>query len=562
MFGTAGFLVFAVHYAAGQFGTADQWLVLSGGWLGAFSLSFGMTFGLSGFLNKRLSLLTVAVEAIKARGDLSVRLNDRGSDELSALAGAFDEMIAAIQKQQTQTINSEKDRILASVASQVAHDVRSPLTALETVLANTKGIEEEKRVMIRTATKRIKDIANHLLEANKTDGGSRSMLRQRPYHVGMLVEAIVSEKRVRYADLDKMIIESVVAEDAIDLFLDIDQHDLKRVLSNLIDNAVDSYRNRQGNVLVELHQINGVAIFKIEDTGTGIHPAKLKNIMGSDLTGQGDRFGIGLSFVRKKCAHWRAEFILESTENTGTVARLKVRSIPPPAWFISTINIREGYPVIIADDDPSIHLVWGNRLAGGPRLLDVNSIDAFEIKVRELKASDTPFFCLVDYEFVGSARNGIDAIKKLDISACAVLVTSRHDEEQVNDRCLDLRIKMIPKGIAPFIPIRFVTSGVKYVFLDDDPFITEAWEIDAATKKVDLTTFSDYQKLLAAAPKMPNDTLFYLDHNLGGNVSGIDVAKKLQRLGFKEIFLSTGYDPENFKNEKVIKGVFGKEPPF
>jgi signal transduction histidine kinase len=502
------------------------------------------------------------IDSIIGSGDIKGSL---GGDSESALGQKFNQLLSNLQNQQEKIIGNERERVLSAIASQIAHDVRSPLVAFETVLANTKGIEEEKRVMLRIATKRIKDIANNLLEVYKLDGPSlrRRSTDKRPCHLGMLVEAIVSEKRVRYSDYTKLQIDSEIAEDALDLFLDVDQSDMKRVLSILVDNAVEANRNRQCNVLVRLLHINGIAVLHIKYTGNSMHPDKIKKILSDDKSAtKEDGPATGLAYVQEKSVAWDAEFQIESSEDRGTMIKFRIRSAPPPTWFTSVIHIRKGYQVLIADDDPSIHQVWKSRLSGQVEPLSFTTIATFEAKVKELLLAQAQFVCLVDYEFIGEARNGVEAIKSLGIANTSVLVTSRHDEELVMERCTDLRIKMIPKGIAPVIPIKFVSNEVKYIFLDDDPFIVEAWEMDASMKKVDLTTFVNYQKLLDHARALPTETLFYLDHNLGGDVSGIDVAKKLHEMGFREIFLSTGYDPTHFKDVKVVKGVFGKEPPF
>lgn len=530
----------------------------------ALIISLILARWLSQLLISRLGRISNTVQTIVSSGDLSLRLNEGGNDEAAVLARNFDRMIDTIQVQQEKILSSEKDRVLANVASQVAHDVRSPLTALETVLSNTKGIEEEKRVMIRTATKRIKDIANNLLEVYRTDRrGSNQHRSRRPWHVGMLVESIVSEKRVRYGDYSGLQIDAEIAEDAIDLFLDLDQNDMKRVLSNLIDNGVEAHLSKQGSVVVRLQQFNGIAVFEVRDTGGGIHPDKVRKIMSGAVTSGKDRgHGIGLAYVRERVEQWGATFNLESQPAGGTVARIRIRSIPAPVWFAKVISIKVGYTVVIADDDPSIHQVWRTRLAQGVEIVSVTSIDQFEMIVKAMQAAQKPFVCLVDYEFIGEVKTGIDAIKNLGVAASAILVTSRHDEEQVNERCQDLRIKMIPKGVAPVIPIRIVSSDLQFVFLDDDPFILEAWELEAREKKINLRTFSDYRQLLAAAKSMAPETNFYLDHFLGGDKSGVDVAMELHAMGFREIFLSTGYDPAHFRDIPIVKGVFGKEPPF
>ncbi len=57
----------------------------------------------------------------------------------------------------------EKEKEIVKVTSQVAHDIRSPLVALDMLLENLPQIEEEKRVTVHRAVSRINDIANNLL---------------------------------------------------------------------------------------------------------------------------------------------------------------------------------------------------------------------------------------------------------------------------------------------------------------------------------------------------------------------------------------------------------------
>ena len=56
------------------------------------------------------------------------------------------------------------------------------------------------------------------------------------------------------------------------------------------------------------------------------------------------------------------------------------------------------------------------------------------------------------------------------------------------------------------------------------------------------------------------DALVFIDVNLKEK-SGLDIAKQLHLKGFKNLFLTTSYEPEQFSNVSFIKGVIGKEPP-
>lgn len=67
--------------------------------------------------------------------------------------------------------------------------------------------------------------------------------------------------------------------------------------------------------------------------------------------------------------------------------------------------------------------------------------------------SSEKFLVLIDYEFVGNHMNGLDIIEKLRLSNQAVLVTSHFDDKNIQNRAKALGVGIIPKTIAPFVPI-------------------------------------------------------------------------------------------------------------
>jgi len=64
-----------------------------------------------------------------------------------------------------KTIETQNKLIaISELSAQVAHDIRSPLAALDSSLNDISQLPEEKRIIIRNAINRIRDIANNLLE--------------------------------------------------------------------------------------------------------------------------------------------------------------------------------------------------------------------------------------------------------------------------------------------------------------------------------------------------------------------------------------------------------------
>ena len=68
---------------------------------------------------------------------------------------------------QNRWLKNESEAVLGRMASQVSHDIRSPLSALTMLINQLTDVPEDKRTLIRSSFNRINDIANTLLEKSK-----------------------------------------------------------------------------------------------------------------------------------------------------------------------------------------------------------------------------------------------------------------------------------------------------------------------------------------------------------------------------------------------------------
>ena len=61
---------------------------------------------------------------------------------------------------------------------------------------------------------------------------------------------------------------------------------------------------------------------------------------------------------------------------------------------------------------------------------------------------------LVDYEFKKSTIRGSDLIQELGIESQAILVTYRTEDKHLLNLCIDRKIRLLPKELLGFIPIK------------------------------------------------------------------------------------------------------------
>lgn len=342
-------------------------------------------------------------------------------------------------------------REIENTTKQIVHDIRSPLAALNMIIGSSFTLSEDARTIVRAAAQRINDIANGLLaqgEKNKRAGLSGVQL------LSSTLDSITSEKRGQFRSNPNIEIDLRLTSESYGLFTLIDLQEIKRTVSNLIDNAVEAV-GEKGHVQVSLkrNQSTLVQIF-ITDNGPGIPQEILPKLgnRGVTIGKEGRGSGLGLYHARTTLESWGGSLKIDSEEGKGTSVILTLPQADPPKWFVEKIEIAKNTRVVILDDDTSIHQVWDRRFGSSSpeaELIHFSSPDEFAKWCKNHSAD----LYLFDYELIGFAVTGLDVIEKEKLHAKAILVTNRYEESAIQVRCETLGVGLIPKGLASVVPI-------------------------------------------------------------------------------------------------------------
>jgi signal transduction histidine kinase len=381
-----------------------------------------------------------------------------GSQLASELVKVF-QRAAQTAEAQARLRQSERQ---SEFARQVGHDIRSPLAALNMVVAAVKGVPEEQRLVMRSAAKRINDIANSLLDRSwlneiseeSKDGGMQGA-EGSVVMLSSLVDSIVSEKRVQYRDRHEVDIEVDLSR-GYGLFSRIRPADVSRAISNLIDNSVEATRGSSARILVLIEENGEKNRIIVRDNGRGI-PKEILGHLGvkGASFGKNKGSGLGLHQARSSAEALGGSLTIESEVGRGTIVTLALPACDAPTWFLERLEVSEQTILISVDDDSTVHQIWESRLSTMTNQcvehMAFTSIAHFEQWFRSNRAPDAKF--LVDYEFLGHSENGLHMIERLNLVHQAILVSSRAEDKAVQERALGLGLKLLPKSLAALIPI-------------------------------------------------------------------------------------------------------------
>jgi len=404
--------------------------------------------------------------------------------ELIEIKGAFERLLINLKEEYRGRIEAEKMNAMIDLAAGVAHDIRSPLTALDIIIKDIKNIPEEQRIVIRNAANRISDIANNLLTQyrhSKNQEANDNVVDVKSELISELLLSLISEKRAQYRnEALKFLIN--IDEEAYGKFAVISASTFNRVLSNLIDNSKEAGAD-QIKIILSILSIKkqNQLLLKIQDNGCGIPENMLHKIInGERFSTKESGNGLGLPHAIKTIEkEWGGNLNIKLKEKSaGTIIEILLPEATPPEWFLSQLTVNPRETIVILDDDESIHQVWSKRFDDiHCDLKFINYYNPQEVLSLDNDNLSTIDIFLIDYEFIGCDESGLDIIEKLNIADHSYLVTSRHEDHHIRERCRKIGLKIIPKAFAVYIPIiltKIIKKSVDLIFIDDDSIITDA----------------------------------------------------------------------------------------
>lgn len=198
-------------------------------------------------------------------GDLDQRMDVQGSDEVARLAYAFNEMAVALKQQISRLENLS--RLQQRFVADVSHELRTPLTTIRMASQVIHGSKEgfdtataRSAELLVSQIDRFESLLVDLLEVSRFDAEAAVMEIEETDIVELVRESIdyVHPTQVRIFNLQ-------VPSNPV--LVDVDKRRIKRILRNLITNALDHREDKPIEVIV-IENENVVAI-SVRDYGIG-----------------------------------------------------------------------------------------------------------------------------------------------------------------------------------------------------------------------------------------------------------------------------------------------------
>lgn len=187
-------------------------------------------------------------------------------------------------------LETQQAKVLAKMATQVAHDIRSPLSTIRMILAVPDLNSTDAKELMNSAATRIDEIAQELVDTTKRN--KLSNIELEPVNLSKLLTSLISEKCLEYKNDSSIIIKLNLPED-INILAN--KKELSRSLSNLINNSAEARLTNHIQIDIVVERSASDVRIHIIDNGTGMPQATIEQILqGSYQSTKSGTSGLGL----------------------------------------------------------------------------------------------------------------------------------------------------------------------------------------------------------------------------------------------------------------------------
>jgi signal transduction histidine kinase len=296
--------------------SADSWLLVTAAGTGVTALLLAV------WVSSRISGPLAALAEKTAVLDLD-RLDvdfDPGTDEVGRLSRLLGDLAARLRTSTARVREAERRATVGELARQINHDIKNGLIPLRNVMRHLAQVERDEPSALPGV----------FAERRPTVDSSIAYLET----LATSYQRLSPPSDRRECDLNALIAEVVRAaqgHENVEFGTDLpsvppvvgDLIALRRILENLIANAVDSLESKPGRITVSTQVVNrdgGLRAVQVTvaDTGRGVSADEAGRIFNDFYTTKPGGTGLGLSIVRRLVMDLHGTLGVESAPGRGT----------------------------------------------------------------------------------------------------------------------------------------------------------------------------------------------------------------------------------------------------
>ena len=296
--------------------SADSWFLLTaaGTAITALLLAIWVSSRISGPLSA-LAEKTAVLDLDRLDVDF-----DPGTDEVGRLSRLLGDLAARLRSSTARVREAERRATVGELARQINHDIKNGLIPLRNVMRHLAQVQRDDPGALPAIFAERRPTLDSSIAYLETLATSYQRLSPPPNRRDCDLNALVTD-----------VVRAAQAHEHVEFVTDLaslprivgDPVAFRRILENLIANAVDSLQSRTGRIAVSARVIQregeaALIRLAVDDSGRGMQPEETKRIFDDFYTTKEGGTGLGLSIVRRIVLDLQGTIGVESVPGKGT----------------------------------------------------------------------------------------------------------------------------------------------------------------------------------------------------------------------------------------------------
>jgi len=308
--------------------SVDRWFLV------AVGLTVAVALSLAAWLSSRISrpLRDLAEKTSQIDLDrLDQSFESERQDEIGALSRLLGAMTERLRTSSARLREAERRAAVGDLARQVNHDIKNGLAPIRNVLRHFSQVAKQEPSLLPAVFEERRGTLDSSVDYLETLARNYARLSPGIERVACDVNALV-EQVLRNTTANGAVLQSRLSEQLPDALGD--SLMLRRILENLVGNAVDSLGETSGGTVTvttgragDAGQSPKVRI-TVADTGPGMSRNELDHAFDDFYTTKAGGTGLGLSIVRRLVLDLNGSLRVETAPGAGTSFVVELPAAP------------------------------------------------------------------------------------------------------------------------------------------------------------------------------------------------------------------------------------------
>lgn len=308
--------------------SVDRWFLL------AVGVTLAAALALAAWLSSRISrpLRDLAQKTSRIDLDqLDQSFESERRDEIGALSRLLGAMTERLRTSSARLREAERRAAVGDLARQVNHDIKNGLAPIRNVLRHFSQVAKQEPGLLPAVFEERRGTLDSSVEYLETLARNYARLSPTIDRAACDVNALV-EQVLRTIAVDGAVLQSSLSTAAPSALGD--SLMLRRILENLVGNAVDSLAGTRGGTVTVTTETTGGELeapkvrITVADTGPGMSRKELDHAFDDFYTTKAGGSGLGLSIVRRLVLDLNGSLRVETEPGAGTSFVVELPAVP------------------------------------------------------------------------------------------------------------------------------------------------------------------------------------------------------------------------------------------